>query len=477
MLSTPSTKLDYLKLQMTNILPLFCRFVFLWIACDLAACSLQEKGPQLDPFAAINPFQTFNPFVPSSPLAASVVAQWEKEFSQPDFLKNPYWHTPDGRNELVYKLVFLSDYRFSRYEADLVAGRATGDTLVDLAVLGLTSAAALTTPGQATQILAAISGGLIGSRAAIQKNFFQNEAQPVLLRRMKLLRQQKFVSISYRLRRYGTDAYPIERALIDVLDYYNRGTMLGALQAIAEDTAAQEIELRGGQVRLPPMTGPSLTGTSSVGIGAGTVGGGGVGAGGEEHNAIVKQKPFVSSTPALPPKPADFQTRINRLNRQMRAGSEGRVAEIYDSAVKMKDELGLTPLPETADKKEKRNFVFEAINTLNTRVSSDDETRLTLWEGLFANHPANPTFQSRKNSLNRQMGPGSEGRIALIYDAAVNISDELGLNPLPQSADPAAKRTFVFDAINRLNNLVNKDDEARLALWEGLFVKFPADRR
>jgi hypothetical protein len=107
-----------------------------------------------------------------------------------------------------------------------VAGRATRETIIDLAVLGLTSAAALTTPGQATQILAAISGGLIGSRAAVEKNFYQNLAQPVLLRKMRVLREQKLFAISRRLRRYDVDVYPTERALIDVLDYYNRGTMI-----------------------------------------------------------------------------------------------------------------------------------------------------------------------------------------------------------------------------------------------------------
>jgi hypothetical protein len=213
----------------------------------------------MDPFAAINPLQKFNPFAPQSPLAATVVAQWEADFEKPGFLDTSagYWHTRQGRDELVYRLIFMCDYRFSRYEADLVAGKATRETIIDLAVLGLTSAAALTTPGQATQILAAISGGLIGSRAALEKNFYQNLAQPVLLRKMRVLREQKLFAISRRLRRYDVDVYPTERALIDVLDYYNRGTMMAALQEISNDTAAQEIELGGGTVTRSPIMGIS----------------------------------------------------------------------------------------------------------------------------------------------------------------------------------------------------------------------------
>lgn len=225
----------------------------------LGSCAVQEKVPQMDPFAAINPLQRFNPFAPQSPLAAAVIAQWETEFQTPGFLEtsNGHWHTRQGRDELVYRLIFICDYRFSRYEADLVAGKATRDTVVDVAVLGLTSAAALTTPGQATRILAAISGGLIGSRAAVERNFYQNMAQPVLLRKMQVLRGQKLFAISHRLRKYGVDVYPTERALIDVLDYYNRGTMLAALQDISNDTAAQEIQLGRGEVTLPPIEGTS----------------------------------------------------------------------------------------------------------------------------------------------------------------------------------------------------------------------------
>jgi hypothetical protein len=155
----------------------------------------------------------------------------------------------------------------------------------------------------------------------------------------------------------------------------------------------------------------------------------------------------------------------------MGAGSEGRIAEVYDAAVKMKDELDLTPLPATADQMTKKGFVFDAINALNVQANKDDEAKLKLWEGLFAKRSANPSFQSRVNALNKQTGAGSDVRIAQIYDAAVKISDQLGISAASELGDPGAKRSFVFDAINRLN----KDDDAKLKLWEGLFNQIPAN--
>jgi hypothetical protein len=245
---------DYVKIRIPDILSPRAALLAAILCFD--SCSLQEKGPQIDPFAAINPLQRFNPVAPDSPLAASVVAQWEKDFSQPGFLTpGDYWHTRKGRNELVYRLIFMTDYRFSRYEADLIAGRAAGDTIVDIATLGLTSAAALTPQAQTARILAAISGGLIGSRAALQRNFFQNQTAAVLLDRMRALRKERFNQIVANLQ-LPYEQYPVELAIVEVFDYYNRGTMLGALQDISNNTALKQITAEGGRVSLPPAAAP-----------------------------------------------------------------------------------------------------------------------------------------------------------------------------------------------------------------------------
>jgi hypothetical protein len=307
--STPVTK-NLIQLSVRRLAGLILPLI-------LTSCALQEKGPQIDPFAAINPLQKFNPLAPQSPLAGAVVAQWETDFAKPGFLDTAggYWHTRQGRDELVYRLIFMCDYRFSRYEADLVAGKATRDTVIDLAVLGLTSAAALTTPGQATQILAAIAGGLVGSRAAIEKNFYQNLAQPVLLRKMQVLRQQKILAISDRLRKYNVDVYPTERALIDVLDYYNRGTMLAALQEISNDTAAQEIELRGGAVAGVPIKRTSLQLDTNP----------------RGNDVPIDRKPLESSpTPKPRPEPTSEKVHIlqKKLIKQLANISDQQATEI-----------------------------------------------------------------------------------------------------------------------------------------------------
>jgi hypothetical protein len=193
-----------------------------------------------------------NPFAPASPLAASVVARWEKELATTDVTAIG---TRKERNDLVYRLIFLCDYRFSRYEADLLLGKAARDSFTDLSMFGLNTASTLITPGSTTKMLAAIAGGLGFTRATIEKNFYQNHAAPVLMAKMRALRAEKLNEIVHNLSR-SIEAYPASLAVIDVLDYYNRGTMLGALRAISNDTAVQSIKAEGGKVTEPEAAPP-----------------------------------------------------------------------------------------------------------------------------------------------------------------------------------------------------------------------------
>lgn len=193
-----------------------------------------------------------NPFAPPSPLAANVVAKWERELASTDVTAI---ETRKDRNDLVYRLIFLSDYRFNRYEADLMLGKATRDSFIDMSMFGLNAASTLITPGSATKMLAAVAGGLGFSRATVEKNFYLNHAAPVLMARMRALRTEKLNEIVKNLSR-GIEDYPASLAIIDVLDYYNRGTMLGALQAISSDTAVQTIKAEGGRVVEPEKAPP-----------------------------------------------------------------------------------------------------------------------------------------------------------------------------------------------------------------------------
>lgn len=294
-----------------------------------------------------------NPFAPAGPLATSVVARWEKEFATLDI--SQYRQEPE-RSALVYRLIFISDYRFSRYEADLMLGKATRDTFVDMSMFGLNAAASLLTPGQATQVLSAIAGGLSFSRNTIEKNFYMNHTAPVLIARMRVLRKEKLNEICANLRQ-SPRAYPIELAIIDVLDYYNRGTMLGALQSVSNQTSIQEIQAAGGEVRLPPAAPPvrlQLLKTAPV---------------------VISTRPEALNTTV---QTSEFSSRRRALGGQVmqlrKSGDSTRAVAILAAG-------GVSATPDGAVRR-----LADAVDSISTRSSLDQ------WESAFAASPRGPAI-------------------------------------------------------------------------------------
>jgi hypothetical protein len=192
-----------------------------------------------------------NPFAPQNPLGTNIITGLEKELSDEDLLKDERWQSEAGRNDLVQKLMFLCDYRFSRYEEGLLMGKAVRDASIDEIIFGLSTAASLGTSAASAKILSAVSSGITFTRNNYEKNFFESQTMPVLIRKMRALRLEKSNEINDRLT-LSSRKYNVYAALVDILDYYNRGTVLGAVQAISDDTSIQELKLKGGIVSPPP---------------------------------------------------------------------------------------------------------------------------------------------------------------------------------------------------------------------------------
>lgn len=103
-------------------------------------------------------------------------------------------------------------------------------------VLGLNAAGTLAARGTANA-LAAGSAGLVGGKAAFDKNIFFDKTLPTLLANMVAKRKEVLVTIRQGL---GTDVkdYPLMLALTHLDTYYDAGTIPGTLTAIAADAGA-----------------------------------------------------------------------------------------------------------------------------------------------------------------------------------------------------------------------------------------------
>ena len=143
----------------------------------------------------------------------------------------------DCRDRITFARMRYADIVFERYRHRLFYGAGGTNAAVDIAVLGLNSAGALVSGAATKSILAAVSGGLIGTRAIVEKEVLQNAAIPMLMIKMEEQRAAVRKRIEERLRR-DESVYSFEAAEIDAGDYFRAGSLHDALIALQSDSAA-----------------------------------------------------------------------------------------------------------------------------------------------------------------------------------------------------------------------------------------------
>lgn len=149
----------------------------------------------------------------------------EKEFQ--DVMKQK-------RNQILNNLILLMNIRYAQYERCFYQTDATISTAFDAAVLGVTAAGTVVGGSATKSILSAIAAGITGSRLSIEKNFLFEKTSPVLMAKMRSMREEKFKTIDTNMKK-NIKEYPLERGLVDIQEYFYSGTIAGALQAISNE--------------------------------------------------------------------------------------------------------------------------------------------------------------------------------------------------------------------------------------------------
>lgn len=165
--------------------------------------------------------------------------------------------TPDertkARNKVIDGFLVLTDLHYAAFVKVFSARRKDFDTAADVVVLGLSGAGAVLDPSSTTRILAAISGGVTGTKATVEKNYFYEKTIPILIASMNARREETLTAI-LNGRKESDDAYPLARAWADLSRYYFAGTFDGALQTIQTDSGKRqaEAEKENSEIRLVP---------------------------------------------------------------------------------------------------------------------------------------------------------------------------------------------------------------------------------
>jgi len=145
------------------------------------------------------------------------------------------------RNKIIFGLAAQIDASYRDFSDSFYVTEGTLNTVLDIAVIGLGSAGALTGGAPAKAILAATSAGLTGSRLAFSKNFFQEKGPDLIRGRMNALRAQQWTVIFGKLN-VPESKYTLAEATRDLVQYYNAGTITGAYDSITADSGSKLVQ-------------------------------------------------------------------------------------------------------------------------------------------------------------------------------------------------------------------------------------------
>ena len=131
------------------------------------------------------------------------------------------------RNFILSAGMIGIDINFSEFERKLFKEGREASFVTTVATLGLTTAGAMT----GTAVLSGIATGIVGSKEAFDKEILLDQAKNAIHTQMRALRQTVANRIRYGMTQSSKD-YPLDAALIDIEEYYNAGTLLGAFVGI-----------------------------------------------------------------------------------------------------------------------------------------------------------------------------------------------------------------------------------------------------
>jgi hypothetical protein len=130
----------------------------------------------------------------------------------------------------------IADFHYYEFKNNLMAGRASSDTLLDISELVLSTATTLTGGLTAKTNLGASSTLLKGSRAAVDKNLFVQQTLAAIINGIDDRRQKDRADIVNKMQQ-TTDQYPLAQGLSDVQLYQSRASLVAGAMAVANETA------------------------------------------------------------------------------------------------------------------------------------------------------------------------------------------------------------------------------------------------
>lgn len=148
----------------------------------------------------------------------------------------------DKRNEILFAGVAEIDILYFQYERDITKELRRSNFVLALLGVGVGAAGTLASNG-ASQILSAISTGLVGAQEAINSEVLVDRTIQALQSQMRASRDLVRTQIIAKINA-DTKTYPLQAVVSDLERYRQAGTITSALIGIADSAATEERDAR-----------------------------------------------------------------------------------------------------------------------------------------------------------------------------------------------------------------------------------------
>jgi hypothetical protein len=186
--------------------------------------------------------------------------QHYKDATTPGPNLNPDW-AKQSRNNIAYGLMTLIDVVYGNYYNKLFSSKNAIAVGGDAITLGLSAAASIATNTATKTILSALGTGFAGLSLSVDKNYFAQQAFPVIGIAMQTRRDKIRATIVANLTQ-DTTTYPLLAAKRDLVAYLNAGTLAAGLQELQEEAGVATAS--GTAPSQPSVTPSTLAGAAAT---------------------------------------------------------------------------------------------------------------------------------------------------------------------------------------------------------------------
>lgn len=175
-----------------------------------------------------------------------------QEHFQPAKSIEKYYENPgaNSRNEVISGRLAMINLNYLDWLRTITSDKQLLDTAADVLLLSLNLAGTAVGGAAAKTTLAAISAGIAGSKTSIDKHYFYEKTISALIAEMNAQRTTILVKILNGMNA-DINEYPFEKAVSDIHEYYQAGTLAGAISSVQADAGAKQNK---AIKKLPPST-------------------------------------------------------------------------------------------------------------------------------------------------------------------------------------------------------------------------------